>query len=153
MTDTDLAFKNRLRAMRFTKRFRGSGTGVLRIAAASDSFPKIDFCCSDPQPPFGDIINWIKESCAIWSARFDRCAQFVAIFSEGACECWTFLPHQPPQRVREGKDPSLEKALEFANHMLSTAPGDRVNATWQPRAKHLAIEPSRKRPVISHEPL
>jgi hypothetical protein len=123
MTDTELASKNRLHAMRFTKRFRSNGVGVLRIAAASDRLPMIDFACSGLQPPFEDIIDWITGACATWSARFDRRAQFVAIFPEGACECWTFLPHQPPQRVRQGKDPSIEEALEFANHILSAAPG------------------------------
>jgi hypothetical protein len=126
MTDTELASKNRFHAMRFTKRFPSNGVGVFRIAAASDTLAMIDFACSDPQPPFQDIIDWITEACATWSAWFERLAQFVAIFPEGACECWTFLPHQPPQRVREGKDPSLGEALEFANHMLSAAPGDCV---------------------------
>jgi hypothetical protein len=126
MTDTELASENRLCAMRFNKCFSGGGLGSLLISAASDRLPMIDFACSDPQPPFEDIIDWTTGACAEWSARFDRRAQFVAIFPEGACECWTFLPHQPPQRVREGKDPSLEEALEFANRVLSAAPGDCV---------------------------
>jgi hypothetical protein len=62
MSDSELASKNPLRAMRFTKRFPSSSVGVLQIAAASDRLPTIDFPCSDPQPPFEDIINWIKEA-------------------------------------------------------------------------------------------
>ena len=119
----------------FRRTFGSGGGASVVISAASNRLPAVDFSCAEPQPPFEEIINWVKQSCVIWSGRFDRCAQFVAIFPEGACECRAFLPYQAHQRVREGKDPSIEEALEFANHMLSAAPGDCVHATWQSRAK------------------
>jgi hypothetical protein len=110
-----------MKTMRFVKRFRSGGVGRLLIAADSHRLPTADFHWRGSRPPFGEIIDWTKCCFQRWANRFDRCAQFVAIFSEGACECWKFLPHQLPQVVREEKDPSLEKALEFANHMLSAA--------------------------------
>jgi hypothetical protein len=103
MSDSELASKNPLRAMRFTKRFPSSSVGVLQIAAASDRLPTIDFPCSDPQPPFEDIIDWITEALCDMVNPVRPRAQFVAILPEGACESWTFVSHQPPECVRKGK--------------------------------------------------
>ena len=120
----------------FRGTFGSGGVASVVISVASTRLPAVDFSCTDPQPPFEEIINWVKESCVIWSARFDRCAQFVAIFREGACESWTFLPHQPPRCVREEKDPPIHAALRFAAAMLPpTPPGACIHGTPQAKAK------------------
>ena len=116
----------------------GGGASVV-ISAASNRLPAVDFSCAEPQPPFEEIINLVKQSCIIWSGRFDRCAQFVAIFPEGDMRVSGVPSLSGASTVREGKDPSIEEALEFANHMLSAAPGDCVT-------RHASRELSRMNP-------
>ena len=133
MTETEWASKNRLRAMKFTKHFPGSATGVLRIAAASDRFPTIDFCCSDPQPPFEDIVNWIKQSCAIWSARFGQTAASSQSPKKAAVNSGTFAP-MSSQSVYVTLRKDSHRRIKLFN----------LHSNWQPTSQTYPLEKRRR---------